>query len=193
MDGETNSPELILGSLKSQFPDVVSDALIDPRPPYMVCANVDKERIVDVCSYLKDDRQFNRLSGITSVDFLEESKFEVVYMIASYDHSVIVKLKAEVPRDESPSIDTVTTVWWNANWYEREVYEMMGIYFNGHPELTPLVLTDDMIGEYPLRKDYPEYPQTTAKYPYSDDQESVVESEYPLEEKPWPAERYYPE
>ena len=185
--------ETVLDSLKSQFPDAVTDALIDSQPPYMVCANIDKGKTVDVCSYLNDNLQFNRLSGITSLDFPEESKFEVVYFLASYDHSVIVKLKAAVPRDDNPSIDTVTTVWWNASWYEREVHELMGIHFDGHPELTPLVLTDDMIGEYPLRKDYAEYPQTTAKYPYSDDQESVVEEEYPLERKSWPVERYYPE
>ncbi len=186
MDGET-----VLDSLKSQFQDAVMDAMVDSQPPHIVCANVDKEKIVDVCAYLKDNLQFNRLSGITSVDFLDKNKFEVVYMIASYDHSVIVKLKADVVRDENPSIDTVIPVWWNANWYEREVYELMGIYFNGHPEMTVLVLTDDMMGEWPFRKDYPGFPQTAAKYPYSDDQESVVESEYPLKWKSWPSERHY--
>jgi len=181
----------VLDSLKSQFPDAVTDALIDSQPPHIVCANVSKETIVDVCSYLKDTLQFNRLSGITSLDFPEDGKFEVAYMIASYDHSVIVKLKAAVPRDDSPSIDTVIPVWWNANWYEREVYEFMGIYFDGHPEMTVLVLSDDMMGEWPLRKDYVEFPQTTAKFPYSDDQESVVEDDYPLEWKSWPVERHY--
>lgn len=181
----------VLDSLKSQFPDAVADALIDSQPPHIVCANVDKGGIVDICSYLKDNLQFNRLSGITSLDFPDENKFEVVYVLASYDHSVIVKLKAAVPRDENPSIDTVIPVWWNANWYEREVYEFMGIYFDGHPELTPLVLSDDMVGEYPLRKDYAEFPQSTAKYPYSDDQESIIEENYPLEWKSWPSERHY--
>ena len=181
----------VLDSLKSQFPDDVTDALVDSQPPHIVCANVGKGRIVDVCAYLKDNLQFNRLSGITSLDFPEEMKFEVVYFIASFDHSVIVKLKAAVPRDESPSIATVIPVWWNANWYEREVCEFMGIHFDGHPELTPLVLSDDMVGEYPLRKDYTDYPQSTAKFPYSDDQESIIEEDYPLKWKSWPSERHY--
>lgn len=191
MDRETNSPELIRGSLKTQFPDAIRDDEIDPKPPYSVSAYVDRERIVDVCSYLKDGLQFNRLSGITSLDFPDENKFEVVYFIASFDHSAMVKLKVEVPRD-NPSIETVVPVWWHANWYEREVYEMMGIYFNNHPELTVLVLADDMMDEYPLRKDYPDFPRTVANYPYEDDQMDIV-GEWPLERKTWPRELYHPE
>jgi len=186
MDGET-----VLDSLKAQFPDAITQSEIDPKPPYIVCANVSRDRIVDICSYLKDELQFDRLSGITSVDFPDANKFEVVYFIASYEHSVIVKLNADVPRDDNPSIDTVTAVWWHANWYEREVHEMMGIYFNGHPEMTVLVLGDDMMGDWPLRKDYEMYPgRVDAKYPYEDDNVSIV-GEWPLEKKPWPAKRYY--
>jgi NADH:ubiquinone oxidoreductase subunit C len=86
----------------------------------------------------------------------------VVYHIASYDHPVVLMLKAKLPR-ENPEIESIVPVYWNANWYERETYELFGILFKNHPNLKPLVLPEDMLGEWPLRKDYEGFPNKTAR------------------------------
>jgi len=79
---------------------------------------------------------------------------EVVYEVTSYAHCLFARLKTRVPRD-APVVPTVTEVWWNADWYERETYDLLGIRFEGHPNLRRLLLFDEFHG-HPLRKDFRE-------------------------------------
>src|SRR5438105_10146118 len=90
--------------------------------------------IVDVCRFLKDDQQFNRLSGITGVDWWPaDPRFEVVYLLHSVPSNERIRLKCRVAENEE--IDSVTSVWRSANWYERETFDLFGVRFRNHPNL----------------------------------------------------------
>ena len=111
-------------------------------------------KIASVCGFLKYDQQFVRLSTVTAVDrYPSEPRFEVVYHLHSIEHNSRVRLKCRV-RGEDPVIDSVTGVWRSADWYEREVFDLFGIRFLGHPDLRRILMPDDWEG-HPLRKDYP--------------------------------------
>jgi NADH-quinone oxidoreductase subunit C len=115
---------------------------------------VDPARIVDLCRHLKDSEQYVRLSGITAVDMLpSEPRFEVIYHLHSLERNQRLRLKCRLS-GASPEIDSATGVWRGANWYEREVFDMFGITFRNHPNLTRILMPIDWEG-YPLRKDYP--------------------------------------
>jgi len=118
----------------------------------------DPERIVDLCRYLKDSEKFIRLSGITAVDLHPaEPRFEVVYHLHSLERNQRIRLKCRlsgVTSSNIPEIDSVTSVWRSANWYEREDFDMFGIGFRNHPNLVRILMPTDWEG-YPLRKDYP--------------------------------------
>lgn len=111
-------------------------------------------KIVSVCGFLKFDQKFIRLSTVTAVDrYPSEPRFEVVYHLHSIERNDRLRLKARLPGSE-PAIDSVISVWRGANWYEREVFDLFGITFTGHPDLTRIMMPDDWEG-HPLRKDYP--------------------------------------
>jgi NADH-quinone oxidoreductase subunit C len=111
-------------------------------------------KIVSICGFLKYDQKFARLSSVTAVDrYPAEPRFEVVYHLHSVEHNQRVRLKCAAPGAD-PVIESVTSVWRGANWYEREVFDLFGIHFLGHPNLTRIMLPDDWEG-HPLRKDYP--------------------------------------
>ena len=110
-------------------------------------------KIVSVCGFLKYDQQFVRLSTITGVDrYPAEPRFEVVYHLHSLQRNERVRLKCRLA-GENPAIDSVTSVWSGANWFERETFDLFGIQFRNHPDLRRIMLPDDWSG-YPLRKDY---------------------------------------
>jgi NADH-quinone oxidoreductase subunit C len=111
-------------------------------------------KIASVCGFLKYDQDFVRLSSVTAVDrYPAEPRFEVVYLLHSIARNERLRLKCRLPGLE-PAIDSVTSVWRGANWCEREVFDLFGIRFAGHPNLTRIMMPDDWEG-YPLRKDYP--------------------------------------
>lgn len=93
---------------------------------------------------------FERFGMVTAVDFGDD--FELVYRLQSSRFHVGMFLKTEVPRDEAV-IETITDLWPAADWQEREVYDMFGIEFRGHPDLRRILLAEDWVG-HPLRKDY---------------------------------------
>lgn len=112
------------------------------------------EKIVDVCSFLKHDLSFVRLSGVTAVDwFPDEPRFEVIYHLHSLDRNERLRLKCRVG-GENPQIESVTSIWRGANWYEREVFDLFGVRFLNHPDLRRIMMPDYWEG-HPLRKDFP--------------------------------------
>jgi NADH-quinone oxidoreductase subunit C len=114
----------------------------------------DPSKIADLCRYLKDSEKFIRLSSVTAVDWYpEEPRFEVVYHLHSLERNTRLRVKCRLGGSD-PAIDSVTPVWRGANWYEREVYDMFGIQFRGHPNLVRILMPTDWEG-HPLRKDYP--------------------------------------
>jgi NADH-quinone oxidoreductase subunit C len=126
---------------------------------------IEPGRIVDVCRFLKHDQNFIRLSGVTALDWYPmEPRFEVVYFLHSLEKNERIRLKCKV-RGEIPEIDSVFSVWRGADWYEREVFDLFGINFRNHPNMTRIMMPEGWIG-HPLRKDYPVHGH---KYDYKDE------------------------
>jgi NADH-quinone oxidoreductase subunit C len=117
---------------------------------------VERSLIREACVLLRDDPScpFNFLSDVTCVDqYPAEPRFEVVYHLLSIPNKERVRLKVRL-EGSSPAVDTVTSVWPAANFFEREVYDLFGVRFIGHPYLRRLLMPEDWEGN-PLRKDYP--------------------------------------
>jgi NADH-quinone oxidoreductase subunit C len=117
---------------------------------------IEKGLIREASAILRDDPgcPFNYLSDLTCLDlYPSEPRFEVVYHLLSIPKKERVRLKARVS-GSSPVIESVTSVWPTANFYEREVFDLFGIRFTGHPNLIRIMMPDDWEG-HPLRKDYP--------------------------------------
>jgi NADH-quinone oxidoreductase subunit C len=117
---------------------------------------VPREVIRQAAALLKDDPAcpFNYLSDITCVDWHpSEPRFEVVYHLLSIPHKERVRLKVRLS-GENPALDSLTSVWPGANYFEREVFDLFGVRFNGHPYLRRIMMPETWEG-HPLRKDYP--------------------------------------
>lgn len=115
------------------------------------------EHLVTVCAYLQKSLRYTFLSSITAVDWLERvPRYDVVYHLLSIPNQCELRLKVRVGKrgEEHPPVPTVTGVWPGANWYEREVYDLFGITFAGHPDLRRILMPGDWT-THPLRKDYP--------------------------------------
>jgi len=117
---------------------------------------VPREHLVRAAAYLASEPslRFSFLSDITTVDrFPLEPRFEVNYHLLSLDRNERLRLKVRLAGSD-PSVHSVTEIWPTANWHERENYDLMGIRFEGHPELSRILMPDDWEG-HPQRKDYP--------------------------------------
>jgi NADH-quinone oxidoreductase subunit C len=115
---------------------------------------VRREDIAEICRVCKESLGFDYLLDITSVDnFGDEPRFELVYELSSIATNEHLRLKFSVSEDE-PSVATVSGIWPTANWHEREIYDMMGIGFSGHPDLRRILMWDGY-PYFPLRKDFP--------------------------------------
>ena len=115
---------------------------------------IESESLYDVILYLRDspDWSFDYLVDITALDHLgDEKRFELVYHLYSYHTGQFIRLKTRIA--EGDVVPSATSIWKVADWLEREVYDMFGIEFSGHPDLKRILLPEDWIG-YPLRKDY---------------------------------------
>lgn len=115
---------------------------------------VPKDRLLDVCRVLVTDPEFglSYLSFVSGIDRPESGELEVLYHLYSFETKDDLALKVRVPRDQA-TVPSVTSIWDGANWHEREAYDLLGITFDGHPDLRRIMMTDDWIG-HPLRKDY---------------------------------------
>lgn len=118
---------------------------------------VDREHLLAVCRFLMEDPalDFDMLTDVCSVDFPNEApRFEVIYQLYSLERNHRLRIKARVPEDDC-RIDSVCALWQSANFMEREVYDMMGISFDHHPDLRRILMTEDYDEGWPLRKDFP--------------------------------------
>lgn len=123
-----------------------------------VSAVVARERLFEVCRYCRDELKYNYLSDVTCVDWLEGHpsrtglpRFDVIYHLTSLEYWIRFRLKVQVNADQE--IPTVIPLWGAATWGEREVWDLFGIEFKGHPDLRRLLLPEGWIG-HPLRKDF---------------------------------------
>ncbi|MGV3558516.1 NADH-quinone oxidoreductase subunit C [Larkinella arboricola] len=144
--------------LMAQFgPDVIQQANTTNPQPFLV---VQKTAIASLCQFLRDDERlfFDFLACMTGIDNgLQASTMEVVYNLTSIPYEHNLTLKVVMPRNADgeplPEIPTVTHIWRTADWHEREIYDLVGIRFEGHPDLRRILLPTDWQG-HPLRKDY---------------------------------------
>lgn len=159
----TMSTESVITLLQARFGDLG----IEPKPLIrwgdqdsdQLYVRVPADRLVEVLTFLRDDpaTRFEQLCDLTCVDYLNfpnaEDRYGVVYSLLSLSLGHRLWVKCFV-NDPSPELPTVTTVWNGADWMEREVYDMFGIRFTGHPDLRR-ILTWEGFEAHPLRKDYP--------------------------------------
>ncbi len=147
-------PLEIENRLRASFSDQIIEVLVSRNQPVAI---VKSDQILAICQWLRDDPrlQMNHLMDLCGVDCsgLGKDYFEVVYNLYSISQHHMLRLKARVPTDDC-RINSVTTVWKGANWHERECFDLLGIVFDGHPDMRRILLPDDWQG-YPLRKDYP--------------------------------------
>jgi NADH-quinone oxidoreductase subunit C len=144
--------EILVRRLRERCTDAVLSVRVDQDEVSLL---VDKDALPSICEVLKNDPDFdmNYLVDIIGVDHLPSTpRFEVVYLFYSISKRHRLRLKIKVGNDEP--VPTVTGIWPAAGWPEREVYDMYGIVFTGHPDLTRIYMAADWQG-FPLRKDYP--------------------------------------
>jgi NADH-quinone oxidoreductase subunit C len=150
----SSTPSPLVAALQLQRPDL-ADAISEAF--YEVTMIVPRDKIVELCSYLKTapDFEFNFLADLCGVDRgpEEEPRFEVNYHLFSTTKHHRLRLKV-VLTDDDPHVATVTGVWRTANWHERETYDLLGIVFDDHPDLRRILLPDEWEG-HALRKDFP--------------------------------------
>lgn len=144
---------LALKRIKEKFPEVVVEHHAFRGDETVV---IKKEWLVPVVRFLKEDAEldFNILMDLAGVDYLGRApRFEVVYHLYSLSRQARLRIKVQVPEEE-PEVDTLTGLWAIANWFEREVWDMFGVRFKGHPDLTRILMYEEFEG-HALRKDYP--------------------------------------
>ena len=159
---ETLDAARFVDALRRALPGVLAEAGVSTDMPTVYVA---RDHLVDACRWLRDDpdMQFAFLADVTAVDYLPvEPRYEVVYHLASLGEAYAgpggaaparrLRLKVPVPGDD-PRVPTVSDVYPTAGWTEREVFDLFGIAFDGHPDLRRILMPEDWEG-YPLRKDY---------------------------------------
>lgn len=141
----------VVEALRERFGDTIGDVVSYAGETTVF---VEKGAIAEVCQFLRDDVGFDYLTDIGTVDrFTEEDRFEVFYNVCAVEARKRIRLKVRVD-EEDPVVPTVTGVWKGANWHEREAWDMMGIRFEGHPDLRRIYMPEDF--EYhPARKEFP--------------------------------------
>ena len=163
------SGQVFVDQLRAKFGDAIAGSNFENLDPWI---EVTPEGLVDVCQHLHDEPTlaFDYLNCISGVDYFSddakkldklgwEPHVEVVYHLFSMTHKHSLVLKIKLPRwkndipGELPEVPSVAHIWATADWHEREVYDLSGIYFTDHPNLRRILCPEDWEG-YPLRKDY---------------------------------------
>ncbi len=141
----------MIEALRKNFPEAILDAKVQRKGRVVV--KVKKEKLVEVAVFLKDVLGFDHPAAGTGVDYPARKEFEVIYHIWSTSSKVLMALKTAVSRDE-PRLKTLIPVWEGVNLHERETHELLGVEFEGHPNLTGLLLPEGWDKIPPLRKDF---------------------------------------
>ncbi len=141
----------LAAKLREQFPGELSEP-VEFRGELSLLA--DAERVEEVCLFAKKSLGFDFLVDITSIDnYGDDPRWQIVYHLYGYGHLCYLRIKLAVSEEKS-EVPTVTSVWRTADWHEREIYDMMGIRFRGHPDLRRILMWEGY-PYHPLRKDFP--------------------------------------
>jgi NADH-quinone oxidoreductase subunit C len=142
----------LANQIKAQFGDIISEPAQFLGEITLQLA--DAERIAEVCGFAKTRLGFNYLVDISSIDnYGEDPRWTMVYDLRNLSNNAELRIKTDVSEEKS-ELPTVLGVWATANWHEREVYDMMGIRFRGHPDLRRILMWEGY-PYFPLRKDFP--------------------------------------
>ncbi len=141
----------LLEDLQKQFPGAIAEAVIFRNQPALTVA---REQLLGVCKFLYSEAggAYTMLTDETAADYPKrEKRFDVIYHLYSFKRND--RLRLRVLAGEGEKVPSVVSVWAAANWLEREIYDMFGVLFEGHPDLKRILLPDGWTG-HPLRKDY---------------------------------------
>ena len=143
-----------VAALIAEFGDAVRRHRVNAGDQWVVW--IDPARSLEILTWLKDDpgQAFDMMSDVTAVDYGGGRPVEVVYQMFSTAHKRELRIRCELPLD-ALEIDSVYPLWKAANWLEREVFDLFGVTFRGHPDLRRILMPDDYAEGHPLRKDFP--------------------------------------
>jgi len=149
---ESDHPTIV--ALGARFGEAVRGQTVSAGDQHVVW--IDPERNLDILGWLKEDAEhaYDMMSDVTGVDYGQGRPVEVVYQMFSTRHKRALRVRAALPLD-ALEIDSVVPLWKAADWLEREVYDLFGITFRGHPDLRRILMPLDYEEGYPLRKDFP--------------------------------------
>jgi NADH-quinone oxidoreductase subunit C len=138
--------------IEADFKDKVLSVVLSAQKEVLITAKPDQ--YIALCKALRDgaDYKFQHLSDLTATDYNKENKITVVCHLWSYHfaHQVTIKLDCDRANPKAP---TLIPIWESANWFEREVFDLYGVVFEGHPDLRRIMMPEDYT-KYPLRKDF---------------------------------------
>lgn len=142
---------------RERFGVAILDAVEDRKQSYLVIAAA---QLTEIARYSRDVEKFDLLEDYTAVDWpRREKRFDLVAILYSFPHNTRLRLKIPVTTNETPA--SLVEIWPTANWLEREIFDMFGISFSGHPDMKRILLPEEWQG-HPLRKDYDILQQDTA-------------------------------
>ena len=140
----------LVSRLRSQYGSGIAEASTYLGQKYLV---LDSTILYEILLHMRNDELFDYCVDITAVHYPKrEAQFEIIYVLYSFHHNDRVRIKAQIK--DGDHVPTAVGIWETANWLEREVYDMFGIVFDGHPDLKRILMPDGWKG-HPLRKDYP--------------------------------------
>ncbi|MFQ5997559.1 MAG: NADH-quinone oxidoreductase subunit C [Dehalococcoidales bacterium] len=133
-----------------QIEEKIPESIIESTPDYLV---VKGDSLLAVAAFLKDTPglDFNYLNYVTAIDYYDH--FEVIYMLSSLEHNHSLLIKTRCYDRQNPALPSVVSLWQGADFQEREIYDLMGIRFEGHPNMKRIFLWEGFAG-HPLRKDF---------------------------------------
>lgn len=161
---EAELPEFEKG-LVDQITSKFSDTEVALVKEYRVQINVKKEHVKEVAEFIRDELNFDHAESVSGIDYPEENEIEVVYHLGSYSDPKLARqvlaLATRAPREEIPNpgndstkLPSLREIFYSVEFHEREIFEMLGVYFDGHPDNRRLLLPEDWADLPPLRKDF---------------------------------------
>jgi NADH-quinone oxidoreductase subunit C len=151
---DTSRTKALADKIVGSFPSTKVDYVRERR----LKVTVSPADMKAVAVFVRDVLGFDHIEVVGGTDYIQQNEFEVIYFVGSVStpgqEDLVVQLAERVKRDDSPKVQSLVDVWTGADYHERETFEMLGIQFEGHPDLRRLLLPEDWDDLPPLRKDY---------------------------------------